>query len=154
MKEPKQTEFGKMLRQTREANSLSMKELGAKMGWSGGYIADIETGRRPPPALDKVLLLGNILHGNHVYLAKLAMQDNGKLIIPLKDKDDFLVAELFLSMWIGQGNESIKEVLMSGIVYCERCLAATRVQNDRCDNCEQPRKLDVELLKSYKKKDG
>lgn len=53
--------FGEHVRQTREARSMSQKELALAVGITPQYLNDVELGRRNPPAEGVALKLGEAL---------------------------------------------------------------------------------------------
>ena len=46
--------FAKHLRKARNASGLTLAEVGASCGLSGGYVANMEHERKGPPSMDRV----------------------------------------------------------------------------------------------------
>lgn len=67
--------FATQLRLSRLHSGLTLAEVGASCGLSGGYIANIEHGRKGPPSVDKVASMARAMGAKPALLVMLALHE-------------------------------------------------------------------------------
>lgn len=67
--------FADELRKSRNESGLTLAEVGASCGLSGGYIANIEHGRKGPPSVDKVASMARAMGAKPALLVMLALHE-------------------------------------------------------------------------------
>ncbi len=75
-------EFGKHVREHREAVGLTTRQLGEAVGKSGAYISQIELGRVQPPSEDTCRRLASALDADPFELLALRLVETEKLLVP------------------------------------------------------------------------
>lgn len=55
------TPFAEFLQQARRLRSIKQRELAHRLGMSAAYVSGLETGKKPPPSLERIELLAQIL---------------------------------------------------------------------------------------------
>lgn len=92
--------FGARLRELRERQGMSQRDLDKATGWNAQIISDTERGKRAPPAADTIRKVALVLdvHGDNLdELLALAALERGVLERPL-DLTDAAWAELCLEL--------------------------------------------------------
>lgn len=67
--------FAQQLRLSRLHSGLTLAEVGASCGLSGGYVANIEHGRKGPPSVDKVAAMARAMSAKPALLVMLALHE-------------------------------------------------------------------------------
>jgi HTH-type transcriptional regulator, competence development regulator len=77
--------FGTVLRGLRRAKRMSLADVASRLNWSQPYLSDIETGRRNPPAPERVDEIARLLgeEGRAGELQRLAGLARGAVVLKL-----------------------------------------------------------------------
>ena len=72
-----QGEFGPMLRALRKQSGRTLSDVADKLGVSIPYVSDVETGKRRPFAMERLVILADALEADLLLLIAAAAVDKG-----------------------------------------------------------------------------